>query len=99
MSNTRAPQRLHFFAMSRPRLGGLRGGQRSSRLPVGTRRLGPDRLPIVGAQIFAGDCPARGALNAHTPLDRNRTNSFRPLPDELRLRTYGSCQFGLAPVR
>ena len=42
-------------------------------------QLGPDQVPVVGAQVFAGDLAAGFALDGHTD------NGFQKLPDGNRL--------------
>lgn len=48
---------LHRELAMRPRLLGIVGSQ-----------FGPDRAPVVGAQILAGDCPIRRALDSYAVL-------------------------------
>jgi len=52
----------------------------------------PDFLPIVGAQVDARHRACGGKLNGDTALQRHLTHASSPLPNKLRLGTYGTGQ-------
>lgn len=79
----------------------LRYRLRSCLSTIGGRcgQFWPNVLPVVWTQVFSAHNAASGALDSDAALNGNCTHARRPLPNKLRLRTNGSCQFGLAAVR
>lgn len=60
--------------------------------------LGPDLVPIMRTQILARNTSTGCPLNCDTSLNGNGAYLRRPLPYELRLRSYGTGQFSFASV-
>ena len=58
----------------------------------------PVFLPVVRAHFYARNLAARSAFNGDTSRNWYWANLGRPLPDQLRLRTNGPGQFGLAAM-
>jgi hypothetical protein len=62
------------------------------------RQLGPDRLPVVWAQVLPGHRAAGCPLDGDAALDRYRSHAPSPLPYKLRLRGDFTRQFCLLTV-
>lgn len=60
-------------------------------------KLGPDQVPVVRAQVAAGDHSVGGALNGKAVLDWNRTRAASPLMHDGRRNSDSLCKGGLAP--
>lgn len=81
--------RYNFSSCLHRRLG------RGVRVGLGVGQLGPDVLPVVGAQVLAGDGALGGAFYGNAALDGDGALASRPLPHQLRRRADQSCQFRL----
>ena len=63
---------------------------------IGVDQIGPDQVPVVRAEVAAGDCTCRSTLDGGAILRRHRPRTVFPLLDHWRRYTKPPRQLGLA---